>query len=145
MNRKFPQAIGYNSCCGESLLLFLVLLSSMSVVVVQLKLLLYSELYKNDSHCYPILFYFGQKDGCRKSVAKYAHINALTIPKETFGMEHAGDDDAASEASDATPGAFSQLWQAYVSGVDTLSSTLRTWSGNAMAEWVHPVVAKQFA
>ena len=146
MDRQFAQPIGYLSCCGESLFLFVVLLSSMSNVVIQLKLLLYSELYKNDSHCYPILFYFGQKEGCRKSIAKYAHLNALTLPKESFTAER--EDDSASDP--ATQGGlrmsvFRQLWDAYVSGVEGLSSGLRTWSGHAMDEFVHPVLAKQFA
>lgn len=75
--RNFPRAIGYSSCCLDSIILFCVIMFTMVHVIIVLKLFIYSELYKHYPNCYPILYFFGQKNGCKQMVGRYAHVRAM--------------------------------------------------------------------
>lgn len=75
--RNFPRAIGYSSCCLDSIILFGVIVFTMVHAIIVLKLFIYSELYKHYPNCYPILYFFGQKNGCKQMVGRYAHVRAM--------------------------------------------------------------------
>lgn len=75
--RQFSRAIGYSSCCLDSIILFCVIMFTMIHVMIVLKLFVYAELYKHYPNCYPILYFFGQKDGCKQMVGRYAHVRAM--------------------------------------------------------------------
>ena len=75
--RQFSRVIGYSSCCLDSIILFWVIMFTMVHAIIVLKLFIYSELYKHYPNCYPILYFFGQKNGCKQMVGRYAHVRAM--------------------------------------------------------------------
>ena len=75
--RQFPRPIGYSSCCLDSIVVFCVIVFAMIHTIIVLKLFIYSELYKHYPNCYPILYFFGQKNGCKQMVGRYAHVRAM--------------------------------------------------------------------
>ena len=75
-NKHFAQPIGFMTCSGDSLFLFLVLLFLMSMILILLNLFVYSQLYQNNNNCYPVLFYFGQKEGCKQTINSWAKIQS---------------------------------------------------------------------
>ena len=77
--RQFPRPIGYSSCCLDSIVVFCVIVFAMIHTIIVLKLFIYSELYKHYPNCYPILYFFGQKNGCKQMVGRYAHVRAMKL------------------------------------------------------------------
>ena len=75
--KQFPRPIGYSSCCLDSIIIFCIIVFGMIHTMIVLKLFIYSELYKHYPNCYPILYFFGQKNGCKQMVGRYAHVRAM--------------------------------------------------------------------
>ena len=114
----------------------------MTIVVLFLKLFIYSELYKHDSHCYPIVYYFGQKGGCRQSIAKYAHINSATLRRETF-VPYPDPPHVRGRWDGGIGSGFRQIWEACIQGIDELLHLVDRWQGKIHNEVIYPALAKQ--
>ena len=140
MDRQYAQPLTYTGCSGESLVLFIFLIVTMIIIVLVLKLFLYSELYRHDGHCYPVLYYFGQTDGCRQYVGKYARWHAQLAAagggENAQWMVNPQNRRQGAETFIGDPRrAFSYLWDAYLAGVTTLVQTLNWWKHCVQEEW----------
>lgn len=72
---KQPKLLGYGVCSMDSILNCGIIIFLMICIVIVLQILAYSDLYSNNEVCMPILYYFGNKEGCKKAAARTANIH----------------------------------------------------------------------
>ena len=71
---KIARALSYGACNVGSIISFILVVSMMTLTVIVLQLMAYSDLYSNNEICMPILYYFGNKDTCKRNVSRSANI-----------------------------------------------------------------------
>ena len=158
INTHFAQPIGFMTCSGESVFLCLVLLFFMGLTMILLNLFVYSQLYQHSSHCYPALFYFGQKEGCKQTITSWANIqsqkNAYTgnLPKTVIDMANQTPTQPAKTGAETCnielfdtftqPKGFiqwfSQIWNNYVDILENMTNNIHEMKYRLFAEFVYP-------
>lgn len=73
-NVHYPRVLSYSVCCFDSIVGFCILALFMTISIIVFQLLAYTELYNNNEICLPILYYFGNTNGCKQVVARQASI-----------------------------------------------------------------------
>lgn len=65
-----PKVLSYLACNFSSLLSLCFIIPLMIFTIMIIKLFVDGEIYKDRHGCWPISFYFGEKDGCRRMIYK---------------------------------------------------------------------------
>lgn len=153
---NYARPLTYIGCTLDSFISFLIIFPLMIFVILVLKLFIYSELYKDSEQCYPILYYFGQKSGCKRAVGRFAHlVNEIQRPKHDI---HALSETFVSSEKDPLLGTdlqpsytqqlqtwFRHLWYSYFNFVQSFTNQIHTYGGNIRDEFVEPALAKTFS
>ena len=56
---RFARPLSYGACSIGSIISFILVVYLMTITVIVLQLMAYSDLYSNNEICMPILYYFG--------------------------------------------------------------------------------------
>ena len=73
---RAAQALGYGACNMGAIISFAILLFFMIITVILLQIMAYSDLYSNSEVCVPILYYMGNTDTCKKTIARSVDIQS---------------------------------------------------------------------
>lgn len=129
----------------------------MGIVLICLNLLVYSQYYEHSTYCYPIMYYFGQKEGCRQTISSYAQLHAMkqqfnTKPintshlinrrpkKDACGKPEPFDNDYQNVGIGySLQSGFSQIWDSYLNLLEYFIKTIKDIYYRLFVEFLYPI------
>ena len=81
------KSLSYFHCNKDIIFLLCIILPVMFFTLVLMKLFILGEIYKDRHGCWPISYYFGEKNGCQRTINKNAEVikeNFDSLPSKTF-------------------------------------------------------------
>jgi len=155
-NLHFARPINYITCCWDAVLLFMILLFFIGILLICLNLLVYSQYYEHNTHCYPVMYFFGQKEGCRQTISSYAQVHAMkqqfsTKPIDTrhlITQRPKRDACGKPEQFDnyqnvgmfySLQSGFSQFWDGYLNILEYFIKTVKDINYKLFVEFLYPI------
>lgn len=163
MDAHFAQPIGFMTCSGDSLFLLLILLFFMSMTLILLNLFVYSQYYQHSNSCNPVLFYFGQKEGCKQTINSWANIHSIKTAYNGNLPKNVIDKTTTSKPTDKPKTCkielfenntnnhpwnlqqwFSQIWNNYLDILENIINSIHEIKYRLFAEFVYPNLSGYF-
>jgi len=157
-NKHFAQPIGFMTCSGDSLFLFLLLIFFMSMTLILLNLFVNSQLYQHSNHCSPVMYFFGQKEGCKQTINSWANIQSMktaytgNLPKNALDMVNPVPTNQSKQKKCKIElfenntinhpwnlyQWFSQIWNNYLDILENIINSIHDIKYRLFAEFVYP-------
>ena len=67
--------LSYLNCNIDTIILFCIIFPIMSFTIIIMKLFVIGEIYKERHGCWPISYYFGEKNGCQRMIYQNVESN----------------------------------------------------------------------
>lgn len=111
--------LSYVSCNKGSLISLTFILPFMIIAIMIMKLFVDGEIYKDRYGCWPISFYFGETNGCRRIIYKNVNASIDKAVSETFENRN-----------------NNSYFQELFSGILNIISKINTKISNIFNQWV---------
>ena len=157
LSSHFARPINYITCSWDAVLLFMILLFFIGILLICLNLLVYSQYYEHNTHCYPVMYFFGQKEGCRQTISSYAQVHAMkqkfsTKPIDTRHLitqrpkrdacgkpEQFDNNYQHTGILDSLQSGFSQFWDSYLNILEYFIKTIKDINYKLFVEFLYPI------
>lgn len=156
-NLHFARPINFITCSWDAVLLFMILLFFIGILLICLNLLVYSQYYEHNPHCYPVMYFFGQKEGCRQTISSYAQVHTMkqkfsTKPIDTSRLitqrpkrdacgkpEQFDNNYQHTGILDSFLSGFSQFWDSYLNILEYFIKTIKDINYRLFVEFLYPI------
>lgn len=140
-----PTVLSTMTCSPDSVWACIFIIPMIFVMIIALQLIVYTELYDGSGICWPILYYYGAKDECKRMVTREAmyktymqQIQTVVQTNLTYQERFTNRLEDTKNFAESSVIQFSDIWSAYTHGIRTILEQLGSFRKKADQEFVTP-------